>query len=179
MIPSLVYLGYPSLSSSPPLWVEKLCEEEQSSEDFPYMFYLSGGVPTPRVLSTIDEGSAYPCSSRLCDRLSHTSLARFTGPLFEKKLSDVSSLAQESPNSTEFRLLLDLWLLSRASAYVVDTDILGYGRCGIEVSYAGGSMPTIGVSDRSVVDPWYQYHVDCLVKSSKVLSSLAAFVPFD
>jgi len=176
--PKLVYVGYPSLYSSPPSWVNDLCkEEQQGGEDYPYLFFLSGGVPTPRMLGLFEDKTDIPVTAQKISSKAAFGPSRLVDPLLSMSLADVWSAVQESPDSPEFRILLDLWAISRSYAYLLDMNVPGRGSTGIGLSYASGVIPVMGVCDSSIVDPWYQYFSDVLVKSPSVSSSLRVFVP--
>jgi len=175
---SIVYLGYPAESSSLPQWVEGCCAQEQKSGDaYPYMFYISGGAVTPRLHEYLGGLKVPSIAHRLCSKLAVGSTsARFVDPLVSADFESLYSMVSESPKSSEFRVLFDLYVLSRSSLLVLDTDMVGYGRGGMEAAYAHGIIPTLGVSDSPLVDPWYKIHLDFLVKSSAVLSSFPTFI---
>lgn len=176
---SVVYLGYPAENSPLPKWIEDCCAQEQTSGDsYPYMFYLSGGAPTPRLQSYLGSLEGAPSTAQLlCSKIAVGSTSsRFVDTLCYSDFSSVYSLVSESPRSSEFRVLFDLFVLSRSSLLVLDTDLMGYGRGGMEAVYAHGIIPTLGVSDSTLVDPWYKIHLDFLVKSSSVLSSFPTFL---
>lgn len=173
----LVYLGYPADYTSIPLWMSYLLKgETEDKEDHPYRFYVSGGSLTEEALALLSSRSADTEQAQLMSlRLSRGVPSRLIDPLMSIDIANISSLAKENPSSPEFRILLDLYVLSRSDIYLLDCNLLGGGRCGMELAYSHDSIPTVGVSDACSVDPWYHYHVDMISKSVLVPSHLAAY----
>lgn len=171
----LVYLGYPTeVISHPPGWMNALLRAEVSDPgNSPYRFYLSGGSLTPQLLSLLQtRAENRTAAQQMAMRLAQGFTSRLLDALLSPGIDRLSALVQENPLSTEYRLLLDLWVLSRSDVYVVDCDLLGRGRCGMEAVYAHHLAKTVGVSDSPVMDPWFQYHLDVIVKSQMCLPYL-------
>jgi len=163
----VVYLGYPAESSDVPHWMSSLLQKEMTEkESHPYRFFISGGSVTPELLSVLKgRGEQVAQAHEMSIRLSRGFPSRLIDALVSPDIEKISNLALSNPGSSEFRVLLDLYVLSRSDIYFVDCNLMGGGRCGMELVYSHDMIPTIGVSDSLSIDPWYHYHTDLLVKS--------------
>jgi len=170
----VVYLGYPSeVAAKPPRWIETLVRSEVENENSPYHFYLSGGSVTKGLLQILRGRAASALTAqKMSMKLVQGYTSRLLDLLMSPDIEKILQLVQESARSTEYRILLDLWVLSRSDVYVVDCDLLGRGRSGMETVYAHDSLRTVGVSDSPILDLWYQYHLDSIVKSQMCFSHL-------
>jgi hypothetical protein len=176
----VVYLGYPAeVSPSPPRWMDSLTlTESRNLVASPYRFYLSGGIVTNQLLEVLkNRASNIEVAQKLCLRLTNGYTSRLIDSILSPSIELCVKRCQENPLSTEFRVLLDLWVMSRSDVYVVDCDLLGKGRLGMETVYAHDCIKTVGVSDSPVLDPWYQYHLDSIIKSQMCLSFLTDLRP--
>lgn len=170
----VVYLGYPSEDEPIPGWMHPMLQlEQQNPGSSDFHFYLSGGAVTPSLLPTLlSRANEAGPAQLLAMKLAQGYTTRLVDALLSPNLENISKLAAGSPRSTEYRILLDLWVLSRSDVYVVDCELLGRGSCGMEAVYAHHCVRTVGVSDSSSIDPWYQYHLDLLVKSPMAMETL-------
>lgn len=171
----IVYLGYPvEVHEKPSSWIGSMLRSESTDiPNSPFRFFLSGGVVTSALLELLKSRAAVTGTARsLAVKLSQGYPARLIDSLLSPEIEQVLSYVAGSPLSTEYRILLDLWVLSRSDVYLVDCDLLGRARCGMEAVYAQHCVPTVGISDSPVVDPWFQYHLDALIKSQMALSHL-------
>ena len=164
----IVYAGYPAeLVSSPSAWIEALLASEvRDPSKSPFSFYLSGGAVTPHLLSLLrGRATSRACAQKMALKLALGYTSRLIEALLSPDVEKLVSLVRESPLSIEYRILLDLWVLSRSDIYLVDTVLLGRGRCGMEAVYAHSCLCTAGIADSPVLDLWFQYHLDSIVKS--------------
>lgn len=171
----LVYVGYPSeVVSGPPAWAESLLRREvQSPDDSPYRFFLSGGTVTPQLLTLLStRAEKRNGAQQMAMKLAQGYTSRLIDALLSPNIEKLILLVKENPLSTEYRLLLDLWVLSRSDIYVVDCELLGRARCGMETVYAHYCTKTVGIADSPLLDPWFQYHLDAMVKSQMCFSYL-------
>lgn len=170
----VVYLGYPAEVSDIPKWMSSLLRSEmENAADSPFRFYLSGGSVTPELLSLLEtRGTVSDQAQAMSIRMSRGFPSRLIDALLSPDVAKIVDMANKNPNSVEFRVLLDLYVLSRSDVYLVDCNLLGGGRCGMEVVYSHDTIATLGVVDSSSVDPWYHYHIDLMLKSQMVSSYL-------
>lgn len=165
----VVYISYPSDLRPPPSWISPLI----STEDSPFKFYFSGGTIHPSLLPIlVSRSSDKSTAQKIAMKLAQGYTTRLVDSILSSDIENIQKLTTSSPQSTEYRILQDLWILSRSDVFVVDCDLAGYARGGMETSYAQGCLQTIGVSDCAIIDPWYQYHLDMIVKSPLVRSTL-------
>lgn len=166
---TVVYISYPSDVSPAPHWTSPLIGGDES----PFVFYFSGGAVHPSLLPVLLSRSIEKAVvHKLVLKLSQGYTTRLIDSLISDDFERIVKLVKENPQSTEYRILQDLWVLSRSDILVVDCDLPSYARCGMEVVYAHNCVKTLGVSDSSWLDPWYQYHLDMIVKSPLVPSTL-------
>jgi hypothetical protein len=173
----VVYIGYPvEVISKPPSWVDSLLRSEsQDPANSPFRFFLSGGALTPPLLEVLkSRGEERVSAQRMAMKLAQGYTSRLLDAILSPDIVKLAALANENPLSTEYRLLLDLWVLSRSDVYVVDCDLMGRARCGMEAVYAHHVTKTVGVADSPVMDPWFQYHLDVLVKSQMCMPFLTS-----
>ncbi len=176
----VVYIGYPSeVLAKPPSWIDSVLRAEaQDAANSSFRFFLSGGSLTPQLLELLKSRSSSQTGAQLMSlKLAQGYTSRLVDALLSPEIEKLAILATENPLSTEYRILLDLWVLSRSDVYVVDCDLLGRARCGMEAVYAHHCVKTVGVSDSPVQDPWYQYHLDAIVKSQMCLTYLRMLRP--
>jgi len=167
----LVYVGHPCVRNAIPSWSSTLV----SQEGLTVIPYLPGLKISEELISLLKVRAVETSQAhKLCMKLSQGYTSRLLDSLLSPDIDHIVSLAASNPNSVEYRILLDLWVLSRSDVYVVDCDLLGFGRMGLETAYAHGILRTVGVSDGSYLDPWYQYHLDVVVKSRKLLEYLVS-----
>lgn len=169
-----VYVGYPAdLQQLPSAWTEALFRAE--AEGAPLRFFVSGGSLTDNLQKELARREAPDRFSFLSGFLSNSYAGRLLPALRTEKVQVIAATAAGTagPVSSELRVLADLWVLSRADVYLVDCDSVGRGRCGMETLYAEMmGLTTIGVTDTPVLDPWYQYHLDMIIKPYAALRNL-------
>lgn len=165
----LVYLSYPEEGlHATPLWVKDLLDT--ASEEV--VFHVSGMTPSLSVSKLLEARMEGSKVNEMVVRLAQGTTRRLIDSLVSMDLSKILYMQESQPQSVEFHVLRDLWILSRSDVYVVDTDILGRAKCGVEVSAIHGIIPTLGVSDSFILDPWFIYYLDGFVKSTMVSSKL-------
>lgn len=167
----LVYVGHSCIGGPIPSWPSTLVAQD----GLVFTPYFSGGKLSDDLLSLLrSKASETAQAHKLCMKLAQGYTSRLIDSLLSPDIDRISSLVSANPYSVEYRILLDLWILSRSDVYVVDCDQLGFGRLGLEASYAQGILRTVGVHDGSYLDPWYHYHLDVVVKSRKLLEYLVS-----
>lgn len=166
----LVYLGFSVENGEPPHWAASLVRSLPA--DSPYIFFFSGGVLTPQCVELLQSRAGAVSAQQLAMKLVHGSVSRLVPHITSPKIEQIYKSTQDAPLSTEYSVLLDLLVLSRSDVYVVDCDVLTRGRLGMEAAYAHGIVRTVGVSDTPVLDRWYQYHLDVILKSHSLFSYL-------
>lgn len=175
-MPHLVYLSYPSEvpSVSIPQWASSLISSPKSSN---LRIYVPGQSITPELreeLSARKNGSEIVHS--FCTRLARGYSTRLIDGLVKGDPELIIKAVSASPLSVELRLLQDLWILSRADVLLMDCDYLGRGRSGTEALLAHGLIPSIGITDSVLIDPWLYYLLDSTVKSHLCLDSLLSLL---
>lgn len=165
---TVVYVSYP-LEEKMPSWVSSLME----SKDSPFLFYLGGGIIHPSLLPTMkSRAENTSIAHKLTMKLAYGYTTRLIDMVLSSNLEKIHTTVLANPHSTEFRLLQDLWVMSRSDVFVVDCSMPGSAKEGMETLYAHSCLKTVGVNDSSTLDPWYQYHLDMVVKSPMVQSTL-------
>ena len=170
---TVVYLSYPADLGPPPRWMDNLLGIDKKDPNSSFRFYLSGGLIHPTLLPVLtSRGDNNKSAQLLAMKLAQGYTTRLVDSVLSRDIDKIALLASENPFSTEYRLLQDLWVLSRSDIFVVDCDSLGRARCGMESVYAHNCVRTLGVSDSSSFDPWYQYHLDSMVTSPRAFDAI-------
>lgn len=168
----LIYVGFPcDLTPQPSAWANRLFHSVAQGD--PFRVFVSGGSFTDETKEELASRQTVNRIDRLDKFLEGAYPSRLVPSLQAETLENIVKLTDPPSASSEFRVLTDLWVLARADVYLGDLDLLGRGRCGMELLYANVmGVETVGVSDTSAQDPWTHYHLGRTVRPHDVLPHL-------
>jgi len=167
----VIFLSYAiETEAQAPFWVQQLrAVEKQANTSL--LLYVTGTRPSEEVLVALRQR---PASQLLPAQLAQLGLPQFVRPLQERTPDSILSEFLRRSDSMEFRVLWDLFVLSRSSALVADLNTPSC-RGGVELALASGCIPVIGVNDSLQLDPYAGLLVDVLVRSGSKNSASAVW----